>query len=103
MVGADEQTFAQLKPVLSAYCENVIHVGEPGHGHMLKLINNFTAMSIATTAAEPCPACAKSAVSIKKLHDTIAAGAGNTRIFCLTVSSTRERGNLRRPNVTCGR
>ena len=42
MVGADDATFAQLKPVLSAYCENVIHVGgPPGHGHMLKLVNNF--------------------------------------------------------------
>ena len=38
MVGADDKTFAQLKPVLSAYCENVIHVGPPGHGHMLKLV-----------------------------------------------------------------
>src|SRR5947209_542922 len=43
MVGADDATFARLKPVLSAYCENVIHVGGPGHGHMLKLVNNFIA------------------------------------------------------------
>src|SRR6185295_12181051 len=38
MVGADDAVFAQLKPVLSAFCENVIHAGPPGYGHTLKLI-----------------------------------------------------------------
>ena len=60
MVGADDATFARLKPVLSAYCENVIHVGPPGHGHMLKLVNNFLSLSIAATIAEACATCAKS-------------------------------------------
>ncbi|TMG82798.1 MAG: NAD(P)-dependent oxidoreductase, partial [Betaproteobacteria bacterium] len=71
MVGADDATFAQLKPVLSAYCENVIHVGPPGHGHMLKLVNNFIAQAIAAATAEACAACAKSGVSIRKLHEII--------------------------------
>ena len=38
MVGADDATFARLQPVLSAYCENVIHVGPPGHGHNRKSV-----------------------------------------------------------------
>jgi 3-hydroxyisobutyrate dehydrogenase-like beta-hydroxyacid dehydrogenase len=94
MVGADEATFARLKPVLSAYSENVIHAGPPGHGHMLKLINNFMAMSIATAAAEACAACAKSGVSIKKLHEVISAGAVNSGIFQLTVGKMLEGGDL---------
>jgi hypothetical protein len=52
MVGADDAVFEKLKPVLAAFCENVIHAGPPGHGHTLKLINNFMAMSIATSTAE---------------------------------------------------
>jgi 3-hydroxyisobutyrate dehydrogenase-like beta-hydroxyacid dehydrogenase len=35
MVGADDAVFARLKPVLQAFCENVIHAGPPGHGHTL--------------------------------------------------------------------
>jgi len=81
MVGADDATFARLRPVFAAYCENVIHAGPPGHGHMLKLINNFLAMSIATATAEACAACAKSGVSIAKLHAIISAGAINSGIF----------------------
>jgi 3-hydroxyisobutyrate dehydrogenase-like beta-hydroxyacid dehydrogenase len=84
MVGADDATFARLKPVFSAYCENIIHAGPPGHGHMLKLVNNFIAMSIATATAEACAACAKAGVSIRKLHELISAGAVNSGIFQLT-------------------
>lgn len=94
MVGADDATFAQLKPVLSAYCENVVHAGGPGHGHMLKLVNNFVAMSIATATAEACAACAKSGVSIAKLHEIISAGAVNSGIFQMMVGKMLESGDL---------
>jgi len=60
MVGADDAVFARLRPVLSAFCENVIHAGPPGSGHTLKLINNFIAMTIATATAEACAAAVKS-------------------------------------------
>jgi 3-hydroxyisobutyrate dehydrogenase-like beta-hydroxyacid dehydrogenase len=90
MVGADDATFAQVKPVLAAYCENVIHVGPPGHGHMLKLINNFIAQAIATATAEACAACAKSGVSIRKLHELISAGAVNSGIFQMMVGRMLE-------------
>ncbi len=94
MVGADDATFARLQPVLSAYCENVIHVGPPGHGHMLKLINNFIAQAIATATAEACAACAKSGVSIKKLHEIISAGAVNSGIFQMMVGRMLDGGDL---------
>jgi len=94
MVGADDATFAQLKPVLSAYCENVIHVGPPGHGHMLKLVNNFIAQAIAAATAEACAACAKSGVSIRKLHEIISAGAVNSGIFQMMVGKMLEGGDL---------
>ena len=90
MVGADDATFARVQPVLSAYCENVIHVGPPGHGHMLKLINNFIAQAIATATAEACAACAKSGVSIRKLHEIISAGAVNSGIFQMMVGRMLE-------------
>jgi len=94
MVGADEATFARLKPVLSAYCENIVHAGPPGHGHMLKLVNNFIAMSIATAVAEACATCAKAGVSIAKLHELVSAGAVNSGIFQLMVGKMLESGDL---------
>ncbi len=44
MVGAEPTDFEMLKPVLQAFCENVFHVGPPGTGHVLKLVNNMLAM-----------------------------------------------------------
>jgi 3-hydroxyisobutyrate dehydrogenase-like beta-hydroxyacid dehydrogenase len=90
MVGADETAFARLKPVFSAYCENIVHAGPPGHGHMLKLVNNFIGMSIATAVAEACATCAKAGVSIAKLHELVSAGAINSGIFQLTVGKMLE-------------
>jgi len=52
MVGADDATFARLEPVLHAFCENVFHVGGPGAGHIVKLLNNFIAQAICTATAE---------------------------------------------------
>ena len=94
MVGADDETFARLKPVLSAYCENVIHVGPPGHGHMLKLVNNFMSLTIAAATAEACAACAKSGLSIRKFHEVVSAGAINSGIFQMLLGKMLESGDL---------
>ena len=52
---------------------------------MLKLINNFLAMSIANATAEACAAAAKSGLSIRKLHEVVSAGAVNSGIFQMLV------------------
>jgi len=85
MVGADAPVFEKLKPVLSAFCENVIHAGPPGHGHTLKLINNFIAQAIATATAEACAAAVKSGLSLSKLREVISAGAVNSGVFQMIV------------------
>ena len=85
MVGADDATFAELKPVFAAFCENIIHAGPAGHGIVLKLINNFLAMSIANATAEACAAAAKSGLSIRKLHEVVSAGAVNSGLVQMMV------------------
>ena len=94
MVGADDATFAEISPVLGAFCENIIHAGPPGHGHILKLINNFIAQAICTATAEACAAAAKSGLSIRKLHQVISAGAVNSGLFQLLVGRMLEGGDL---------
>jgi 3-hydroxyisobutyrate dehydrogenase-like beta-hydroxyacid dehydrogenase/drug/metabolite transporter (DMT)-like permease len=94
MVGADEATFAELKPVLSAFCENIIHAGPPGHGHVLKLVNNFLAQAICTATAEACATAAKSGLSLRKLHEVVSAGAVNSGLFQMVVGKLLESGDL---------
>lgn len=94
MVGADDSTFAELKPVLAAYCENIVHAGPPGHGIVLKLINNFIAQAICTATAEGLAAAAKSGLSIRKLHEVVSAGAVNSGLFQMIVGRMLEGGDL---------
>jgi 3-hydroxyisobutyrate dehydrogenase-like beta-hydroxyacid dehydrogenase len=94
MVGADDATFQALAPVFAAYCENVFHAGPPGHGHVLKLINNFIAQAIATATAEACATCVKAGASLEKLHAIISAGAVNSGIFQMMVGKVLESGSL---------
>ncbi len=81
MVGADDTTFEQIRPVLAAYCENIFHVGPPGHGHVLKLVNNFLALSIAASTAEAFASISKAGVSLDKFHQVISAGGVNSGVY----------------------
>ena len=94
MVGADDATFAQVKPVLGAFCENIFHAGPAGHGIVLKLINNFIGQAICTATAEACAAAAKSGLSIRKLHEVISAGAVNSGLFQMIVGRMLDGGDL---------
>lgn len=81
MVGADDATFDQIRPVLAAYCENIFHVGPPGHGHVLKLVNNFLALSIAASTAEAFASISKAGVSLDKFHQVVSAGGVNSGVY----------------------
>ncbi len=81
MVGADEETFALVRPVLAAFCEHIFHVGPPGAGHILKLVNNFMALTIAASIAEAFAVAAKSGVRLDKLFEVVSQGALNSNIF----------------------
>jgi 3-hydroxyisobutyrate dehydrogenase-like beta-hydroxyacid dehydrogenase len=81
MVGADPDVFARLQPVLKAFCENVIHAGPPGHGHVLKLINNFLALSIAASTAEAFAVAAGSGLSLRRFYEVVSAGGVNSGVF----------------------
>jgi len=94
MVGADDATFAELKPVFGAFCENIIHAGPAGHGIVLKLINNFIAQAICTATAEACAAAAKAGLSLARLHEVISAGAVNSGLFQMLVGRMLESGDL---------
>jgi 3-hydroxyisobutyrate dehydrogenase-like beta-hydroxyacid dehydrogenase len=85
MVGAEPADFERIKPVLAAYCENVIHVGPPGHGHVLKLVNMMLTMTQAAAIAEAMATAAKAGLSLQKVFEVISAGGANSGIFQMMV------------------
>ena len=85
MVGADDATFAEVKPVLEKFCENIFHIGGPGAGHKVKLINNFLALGTAALACESLAACAKVGIDLEKFYKLISAGGANSAMFQMVV------------------
>ena len=85
MVGANPDDFAAIKPALEAFGENIFHVGGPGAGHKLKLLNNFLAMGYAALIAEALAVGAKTGVDLEALHRVVSVGGANSGIFQLLV------------------
>ena len=81
MVGATDAQFAQLEPVLKAFAENVFHVGAPGAGHVIKLLNNFIAQAQCTAVAEAFAVGQKAGVDLKQLMALISAGGVNSGLI----------------------
>ena len=81
MVGASPEVFEQVRPVLQAYCENIFHVGGPGAGHIVKLLNNFVGQAISTATAEAFAVGAKAGIDLQQLVNVVSAGAVNSGIF----------------------
>ncbi|HWA37257.1 MAG TPA: NAD(P)-dependent oxidoreductase [Burkholderiales bacterium] len=81
MVGADAKTFAEVKPVLEKFCENIFHVGGFGAGHRMKLVNNFLAMSHALATCEALAVCAKVGIDLEAFYKLISAGGANSAMF----------------------
>lgn len=52
MVGASPEVFERIKPVLDCWAGVVVHLGEVGLGHKMKLLNNFLAMGYGALYAE---------------------------------------------------
>jgi len=81
MVGAEPAVFEALKPVFAAFCENIFHVGPPGAGHTLKLVNNFMALTIVASIGEAFAVAARAGVELDKLVQVVSQGALNSNIF----------------------
>ncbi|HEY6134286.1 MAG TPA: NAD(P)-dependent oxidoreductase [Rubrivivax sp.] len=81
MIGADDAAFARLEPVIRCFAENVFHVGGPGAGHTIKLLNNFIAQAICTATAEAFAVGQRAGVDLKKLVDLVSLGPVNCGLF----------------------
>jgi 3-hydroxyisobutyrate dehydrogenase-like beta-hydroxyacid dehydrogenase len=52
MVGATPETFARLNPILAAFTSSIVHMGGPGTGTAMKLINNMVGGTLVALVGE---------------------------------------------------
>jgi len=72
MVGADDETFERVKPVIECWAGRILRVGAVGNGHKMKLLMNFIGMSYGALYAEAVVLAAKIGISPQSLQEVIA-------------------------------
>jgi 3-hydroxyisobutyrate dehydrogenase-like beta-hydroxyacid dehydrogenase len=78
LVGASDDTFARIRPMLDAYSEAVFHFGPVGAGHTAKLVNNFITMGYCALIAEGMAVCAASGVDLRAMYQVMVRGAADS-------------------------
>jgi 3-hydroxyisobutyrate dehydrogenase-like beta-hydroxyacid dehydrogenase len=85
MVGATPEILEWIRPVLSAYSENIIHVGDVVSAQRLKLINNFAVVGTAALLTEALRICDQVGVPRQALHDVMSKGPLNSGMLQMTI------------------
>ena len=81
MTGGDRSVLADIHPILSCFADTIIHAGDVGAAHRLKLINNFLSLGTAAVVAEGITAGLRAGVDMQALHDIVVAGGANSVMF----------------------
>ncbi len=89
MVGASKQDFEHLRPVLEAMGKVIVHAGPPGHGQMVKLINNAVAAINATTLGQALLVGARAGVDLDALVAVMRSGSGASTMLELKAGPMR--------------
>jgi len=74
MVGATDEVFARIKPVLETWAGKIVHIGGIGDGHRMKLLNNFVSLGYAAIYAEALTLATKVGISPERFDSVIRGG-----------------------------
>jgi 3-hydroxyisobutyrate dehydrogenase len=78
MVGADEETFARVLPILESMGSRIEHVGPVGAGHALKAVNNALLAVHILAVGEALAAVVKAGVPARTALDVINVSSGRS-------------------------
>lgn len=71
MIGATDAIYARIKPVIDGWAKTVVHLGEPGTGHKMKLLNNFLSLGYGALYAEALALSRKVGISTAQFDSVI--------------------------------
>ena len=74
MVGATDEVFIRIRPVIATWAAKIVHIGGVGDGHRMKLLNNFLSLGYAAIYAEALAVAAKVGISTATFDSVIRGG-----------------------------
>lgn len=91
MVGATDEIFARLKPVLETWAGRAVHIGGPGDGHKMKLVNNFLSLGYAALYSEALVLAQKVGITPPRFDAVIRGGRMDCGFYQTFMKYTLER------------
>ncbi len=76
LVGGDAGLFAEVRPLLSAFAENITHVGPVGSGHRMKLLHNYVSLGCVALLAEAAACALQARIAPEIFIEVLAKGGG---------------------------
>ncbi|MDM0014904.1 NAD(P)-dependent oxidoreductase [Variovorax sp. J22P168] len=76
LVGGDEALFAECRPILACFAENITHAGPVGAGHRMKLLHNYVSLGFVALLSEAAACAQRSGVAPEVFIDVLAKGGG---------------------------
>ena len=92
MVGAEPEVFARVEPLLQTFAGRIVHLGGPGTGHRMKLINNFVSLGYAALYAEALTLAQAVGVT-PQMFDAVIRGGRMDNLFYQTFMEYTLRGD----------
>lgn len=80
MVGGHSADVARVEPLLRVVSERVIHVGPPGSGHVMKLVNNFLVNANRLAACEGIAIAVERGIDVETCLEALALGTGHSQV-----------------------
>ncbi|BDA83666.1 2-hydroxy-3-oxopropionate reductase [Aureimonas sp. SA4125] len=74
MVGATPELFEKVRPLIDTWSGKIVHTGDIGSGHTMKLLNNFLSLGYGALYAEALAIGQKSGVSPEIFHSVLTGG-----------------------------
>lgn len=87
LVGADEDSFEAVRPLLACMCRTVHHFGPPGAGNTAKLLNNFMVFGIAALVTEAFDTARDAGIDWQKLYDVVVCGSADSGVLRRIIGS----------------
>ncbi|HEA52303.1 NAD(P)-dependent oxidoreductase [Marinobacter antarcticus] len=81
IVGASPELFAELRPLLACFAENITHAGDVGAGHTLKLLHNFVSLGFSAVLAEAAAASRQAGIDDTAFLEVVGKGGGSGVVF----------------------
>jgi 3-hydroxyisobutyrate dehydrogenase-like beta-hydroxyacid dehydrogenase len=76
LVGGDAVLFAECRPLLACFAENITHAGPVGAGHRMKLLHNYVSLGFVTLLAEAGACAQRAGVAPEVFVEVLAKGGG---------------------------